>query len=380
MNGHTKPSSIELNPAEEFPARAGLFGHVPEEEYHDLEGRASSSVLRTILTESPAHAKAQMDDESDPTSAMRFGTMLHTAILEPSRFEREYSVATQCCGVTGSGSRCSYSGSNPWDASLHEPDGPPTTIWFCGTHEPDEPSTDPLDYECGYCGAEAGAKCVTESGREAEPHADRRGQAQIHLEETSHGLMQMHGPADTEELSESDHEKIEGMRGRLKEKQKARKLLFDLPGASEVTALWEHPGTKVLCKSRVDRIVEHEDLGVLAVDYKTTRDASPGPHGFGRSAMNHRYDVQAAFYLEALAKSGVMCDNFVFVAQEKSPPFDAVVHAIPNESHLMEKARHDMIEALRTYKGCAQSGTWPGYTGTEDQIQKLEVPHWHFDE
>lgn len=60
------------------------------DEYHAVDA-VSASLLKQIQR-SPAHAKASLLQQQEPTPAMCFGTAFHTAILEPERFSAEYSV------------------------------------------------------------------------------------------------------------------------------------------------------------------------------------------------------------------------------------------------------------------------------------------------
>lgn len=67
--------------------------NVPAHEYHRREfGVVSKSALDQI-DQTPAHYKAWADGlERAPTKAMRFGTMLHMALLEPARFAETYVI------------------------------------------------------------------------------------------------------------------------------------------------------------------------------------------------------------------------------------------------------------------------------------------------
>lgn len=59
----------------------------------------------------------------------------------------------------------------------------------------------------------------------------------------------------------------------------------------EVSFAWEHPGTGIGCRCRLD-VVDHQ-MGLI-VDWKTTPDIGPAP--FARSCVNFRYHVRLAFY------------------------------------------------------------------------------------
>lgn len=64
---------------------------VPATTYH-ASPRISRSQLWTLHSRSPAHLRSELDNPTPPTSAMLLGVALHTAILEPERFAKEYLV------------------------------------------------------------------------------------------------------------------------------------------------------------------------------------------------------------------------------------------------------------------------------------------------
>jgi len=343
---------VQLEPDDSegfYNGEDGVYAHIPETDYHDLR-RASSTVLSSLHEKSPAHAKAKMDDDTEPSRAQKFGTALHSAVLTPDLFDLEYDTKGRCAAVTGSGSRCKNSGTHPflsvpYDEDVDDEFGDPETAaqesaraeirWFCGTHAPPEIET------------------VTES---------HEGDLAI-------------TPADISVLSESQMEKIHTIRGRIFECEAASQIL-SLPGREELTILWTHTATGVECKSRVDRLLRHPELGYVAVDLKTTSCARPGttPGDFGYDAAKYGYDRQAAFYLEALAEAGIPTDYFLILAVEKSPPYSVVPYLVGHEA--LEPGRAEMLSALRTFRQCQVEGQWPGYT---DAIVTLDLPHWRYE-
>jgi len=68
----------------------GFFSAMPAPRYHDHPALSRSQAAQ--LLKSPAHYQAYLRREADrsTTRPMEIGTALHTALLEPSRFEREY--------------------------------------------------------------------------------------------------------------------------------------------------------------------------------------------------------------------------------------------------------------------------------------------------
>lgn len=63
------------------PNTAGVFWDLPAEVYHKAPGISQSGLKH--FERSPAHYRDAMDNPKEPTPAMRFGTLCHTAILEP---------------------------------------------------------------------------------------------------------------------------------------------------------------------------------------------------------------------------------------------------------------------------------------------------------
>lgn len=89
-----EPTTRRRRTEEEKLADGGIKIGVPAHEYHQRElGVVSKSAL-DLIARSPAHYRAWVDGlEREATPAMRFGTALHMALLEPERFKRTYVVA-----------------------------------------------------------------------------------------------------------------------------------------------------------------------------------------------------------------------------------------------------------------------------------------------
>lgn len=151
-------------------------------------------------------------------------------------------------------------------------------------------------------------------------------------------------------------------------------------------AVWKHPAAKILlnegdaeqtyyfdefqtdapCKMRPDFI---SSQGVI-VDLKTTENASPA--GFGSSAFNYRYHVQAAFYLDGyLQSTGEMMESFIFIAVEKSRPNAVGVYMVDDD--IVHLGRTAYLRNLETYMECLETGKWPAYG---EAIRPLQLPAW----
>lgn len=64
----------------------GIVHDLPFEQYLATRGRASKSSLWTLHTRSPAHARI----EKEESNAMKLGTAIHCAILEPDEFNARF--------------------------------------------------------------------------------------------------------------------------------------------------------------------------------------------------------------------------------------------------------------------------------------------------
>lgn len=141
------------------------------------------------------------------------------------------------------------------------------------------------------------------------------------------------------------------------------------PDDIEVSLFWHDDEFDVPRRCRFDAII-----GGVGIDYKTCQSAAPDD--FARSAMRYRYPMQAAWYLQGAAAlyPKLSMDRFVFVAQEKAPPYAVAVYELDVDS--LEIGQRDVSEALTIYRRCTEADEWPGYGGTEGGPQWLRLPEW----
>lgn len=134
----------------------------------------------------------------------------------------------------------------------------------------------------------------------------------------------------------------------------------------EVTAIWRDAG--VLCRARFDGLSDDPNAPVW--DYKTTVDASPGT--FARAVWRYGYDLQAAWYsrgykvLTNRAPAG-----FIFIAQEKTPPYAVTLHKLTPEAY--EYAERRCGDALSVWSRCIELDDWPSY---EPVVHEITAPPW----
>jgi len=172
-------------------------------------------------------------------------------------------------------------------------------------------------------------------------------------------------------LKQADFEPIDSAAENVLAHPGARQL-FSQPGSAEVSVFATDPVTAVEVRGRFDFLPTDFGLGApsrVAVDLKTARDASP--NGFTKSIADYGYDVQRAWYLDALKWVTGEEAEMVFVAVEKEPPYLVAVHQLP--TIWAEMGETKARRARGRYAECVASGKWPGYG---DQVNLLSPPTW----
>lgn len=166
----------------------------------------------------------------------------------------------------------------------------------------------------------------------------------------------------------ADYEKAQEMANKAIEAPFVKKLL---DGEHEKPFYWVDDLTGERCKIRVDCITTIGGKPVI-VDYKTTEDTSTD--GFMRSALKYGYDFQSAMYSEGFEKVTGIKPLFVFIAQEKKPPYSV---NILQADDLFIKHGYDIFrELLGIYHECKTSGNFYGYLGAYNIINNLALPSY----
>lgn len=147
-------------------------------------------------------------------------------------------------------------------------------------------------------------------------------------------------------------------------------------GDAEVSFFFTDEETGVVRRARAD-FLRRRRAGqrLIVADYKTT--VSAFPDSFGASAAKFGYAMQAAWYLDAVQACGLVGDDdeppaFVFVAQEKQPPY--LVSVIELDADAMRVGDALNRRALRIFRECSDADTWPGYPA--DDITLVSLPAW----
>ena len=147
-------------------------------------------------------------------------------------------------------------------------------------------------------------------------------------------------------------------------------LLFK-GGAAEVSAFWVDEATGVKCKARFDYLPEKQpDRRLIVPDLKSAVSADPGE--FSRAAARFGYVMQQIHYSSALRHLGIDDDPaFLFVVVEKEAPHLVNVGQFAHEDDIKATAAA-LDKALRLYRDCIESDTWPGWPG----VTNLTLPTW----
>lgn len=146
------------------------------------------------------------------------------------------------------------------------------------------------------------------------------------------------------------------------------KPLLEVAVNREVSVFADVDG--VPCRARFDALSDDTRSGVIAVDLKSARDATPD--GFTYSVKSYGYDVQEAHYRDVYkAAIDVELAQFAFVVVESSEPFEVGVR--PLSSLWVEIGRTKAARARQIYAECKATGEWPGY---DPEPVWLEPPAW----
>lgn len=171
-----------------------------------------------------------------------------------------------------------------------------------------------------------------------------------------------------------DHERMLCMRSVLRRNKRVRRVM-EARGETEAAAFWNQPialadGTTVLlpCKMRLDHFALE-----TTVDIKSCLIASQSE--FGRDAAKFGYHIQVWKYRLGLKALRDVDARWLFVAQEKSPPYAAACYT-PSAQDI-EAGGVAGMAAMRTVARCIIDNEWPCY---DDKIAALQLPPYAFPE
>lgn len=138
------------------------------------------------------------------------------------------------------------------------------------------------------------------------------------------------------------------------------------PERSEVAAIGEIDG--VWCRMMADNapaapVRFNGKTRRVLIDFKTTEDASP--ERSNKAVENYGYDIQWAHYLDTWEAATGERRDWLFVTQEKVPPFEvSVVHLFAEPDHSgdwSQDAMEKVAYARSMWRHHLETDNWPGY-------------------
>lgn len=133
-----------------------------------------------------------------------------------------------------------------------------------------------------------------------------------------------------------------------------------LQGPKETECYWTDPNTQEELKAKMDCVTVYEGKDYI-VDYKTTDSCQDGH--FERSSSKYGYQFQTGFYTEGMELMNQKPYGFIFIAQEKKPPYACRVY-ICSDMYLA-KGKEMFHDYLNLYHLCKMTNNWYGYEGSD---------------
>ncbi|MDZ7703343.1 MAG: PD-(D/E)XK nuclease-like domain-containing protein [Trueperaceae bacterium] len=311
----------------------GRYAGVPNQVYHACPSISSSSISE--LSRSVDHYLAAREKEKS-SDALDFGTMFHTALLEPGRFREDYLDVQPPSKADGSGWR--------------------SKVMLTASLRADGHDWEQVADEVGY------------KQKTVQAYADKDGFDELVAHFDEHDV-----DHDQAFLSDDDHETIAWMDQAIHSHPLAHELMTGGEArAIEHSFWWVDPVTGVPCRCRPDLLLWFEGQWVI-VDLKSARDASYW--GFRKAIARRGYHSSAAMYADGVSQhvpGGVQ--RFLFIAVEKEAPFGIDVYEIDEAG--VEQGRDRYRTALQDWREYLESpDRWTGY-GDGESVTTIDVPGW----
>ena len=199
---------------------------------------------------------------------------------------------------------------------------------------------------------------LTDKGEEAKNPALTKAYKQRKAEIEAAGLTP---------VSEKDAAIIDAMEVQLRDHMTALDLLTG-DGDAEVSMWGQDPQSQCWLRGRMDYWNRDQRL---IVDYKTTKSAAPAYAG--TQVWKYHYELQAAWYLTVAGLAGIDAAGFVFIMQEKKPPYAVSVVRLDEAS--LNVGREEMRACIDAWVRCRASGMWPAYA---DEVVTVGLPRWAY--
>lgn len=172
-------------------------------------------------------------------------------------------------------------------------------------------------------------------------------------------------------ISEADKESIEGMFAALCERDDIALKIRN--SYREKSFFWTDEDTGIECRIRPDLLIFDEITGEIigAADLKSAQNASKAK--FAREIGDRGYDLQAAFYSDAISEALGRRIPFFLIAVESSYPHGVASYEVGPVT--MEVGRKKYRTALQLLQWCRENARWPSYQLGDSEV--IEVPSWY---
>lgn len=145
-----------------------------------------------------------------------------------------------------------------------------------------------------------------------------------------------------------------------------------LRSVTEKSYFWVDEDTGIMCRIRCDMVAVDEDGRLIAIiDLKTTADASQ--EAFRRSMDDYGYDLQAAFYVDAVKVAVGREIPFYLLAVESGAPHGVALYRVGPKTIEVGRVKYRM--GLQLLEWCRKNDSYPSYQPfCEEEL--IELPEW----
>jgi len=357
---------------------------VPGVAYYDADALGSTAI-RVAARQSVAHYLTSQREE--PTPAMRMGTYVHAAVLEPERFWRDYVVATtpQCAGTRRPCGKPVPAGGEHCRAHGGAEEAEAWKVAWLATHplaEGEKKGEHAAQLRAAVKEIPE-AKCPvmieTECRNHSIPGADTCG---IHGGHDTAAAWLASLPADTQVIASDDHEAAvacaEGVWAGLERCGLAgavRAADHEVSYAAWAIPIDEPPGYRLTCEpeERCDRLLVRGrvdiDLGGRALaDLKGTQLRHLAtPASWAWHVVHEGLHIQAALYV-ALVKAATGHDaGWRWICHEQEAPYSVRIYDA--DPSMIDLGHLAVAEGLRRWSEYRKNGNpWAGWPTTAETV------------
>jgi hypothetical protein len=308
----------------------GLYEELTDSEYDELDALRATAVKK--LDQSIDHWLSYLEDDSTASKAQQLGTLIHMAVLEPNRWEREV--------IGRPDPPVDVSEMSSTDVTLAEK---------VAEADDGRPSFDDAAEACGIQPSTA--------ERRLTDQADERG-----ILELGEYIREYGTPPDEELVEEAA-----SIAEKVRQHPRVRGGLLQ-GGTPEVSMLWESAFYDGLFgKARPDYLYPDG----LMVDLKTT-SRSIG-YWKRRLIWQRKYHLQAGWYAYGHEMAiGTEVDTYLYVVAQTTEPYS--VRAFHLSESGLEAGRDRAIEAVERFRSFQRNPDQ--WTGLDPSIETLDCPRW----